>query len=456
MATRLKTTTDSGALRSEWRSGHNSLPVARYIDPDFAKLEAEKLWPHVWQMACRLDELRTAGSYVTYNVADQSVFVVRTDDNSIKAYHNVCPHRATALAAGSGRFQLGTITCPFHGWKWNLNGESTFVLDREEFCDGHLSDDYLRLHECKVATWMGSVWINMDPEATPFEDHIAPIKELIDPILIDQMHFYWHKSSLVPANWKVTQEAFMEAYHVPGTHPQLLRKDEDLFLFNRAIEYQTYENGHGIFEHKISARMGQMSEEDAKATSIEDQIKELIFTMRQTFDQHDAMVLKEEVDVAEKLLETGIPEGTTVGAEYQRLVRELYDSEKRPMATPEALMRVTDCHIFPNITFLPLYGNVLMYRTRPTPDNDPDWCIFDMYSLRTYPEGQDVPAWQTEECNDLANADQFRLVPRQDFKNVPRQQRGMHSRAIESIILSERQEKIVLNMHREVDSYLSR
>jgi phenylpropionate dioxygenase-like ring-hydroxylating dioxygenase large terminal subunit len=444
----------SARLASEWRPGPHGLPTARYTDPGFASLEAERLWPRVWQMACRLDQLERPGDYIVYDIAQDSVIVVRVDDATVKAYHNVCPHRATALAAGAGRFQLETITCPFHGWKWNLQGESTFVLDRCEFLDGELSDDYLHLHECQVATWMGSVWINMDPQAEPFEKHVAPIRALIDPLRIDQMKFYWHKSAVVPANWKVSQEAFFEGYHVVGTHPQLLRKDQNPIEYNKNLQYFAFDNGHGIFNAKVSARMGQVSEEEAGALDPTTQLKNLAYTQRQTFDQHDALVLQEEVDIIEAMTEADLVGGVSPGEEYQRRVRASYAEQKRPIAAPEALEAVTDCHIFPNVTFLPIFGNVLMYRVRPTRDNDPNWCIFDMYSLRTYPEGRPTPSWRTELCDDLSDPEQFRLVPRQDFSNVPRQQQGMRSRAITSTILSKRQEIIIMNMHRELDRYL--
>jgi phenylpropionate dioxygenase-like ring-hydroxylating dioxygenase large terminal subunit len=448
------------SFKQAWACGPHGLPTDRYTDQDFAHLEAEKLWPRVWQMACRVDQLNEVGSYVVYDIVEDSIVVVRVDEDTIKAYHNVCPHRATALAAGAGRFQLETITCPFHGWKWNLKGENTFALDRQEFFDGCLSDDYLRLHECQVANWMGGVWINMDLEAEPFEQHIAPIKALLDPLLIDHMKFYWHKAALVPANWKVSQEAFMEGYHVAGTHPQLLRKEQNVAEFNQNIEYETFANGHGIFRQSLSPRLGQMLGSDIAEIGVAEQVKNIIYTMRQTYDQHDALVLQEEVAIADSLAESladgTLPTDVPVGVELQRRIHEFYGAQKRPMGAPDALAAVSDCHIFPNLTFLPQYGNVLMYRTRPTRDNDPNWCIFDMYSLRTYPEDVTAPEWKTDECNDLMDPQQFLLVPRQDFHNIPRQQRGMHSRVMKSTILSARQEKIIMNMHRELDRYLTR
>src|SRR3546814_13479841 len=107
--------------------------VGRYIDPGFAKLEFEKLWSKVWQVAARLDEIPQAGDYSVYEIGDQSVVVVRVDAATVKAYHNFCPHRGTALAEGAGHFDRGRIVCPFPGWRWNLAGAHELALEQEEF-----------------------------------------------------------------------------------------------------------------------------------------------------------------------------------------------------------------------------------------------------------------------------------------------------------------------------------
>src|SRR5215471_9543389 len=101
-----------------WRHSPHGINTGRYIDPAFQKLEYQKLWSKVWQAAARLDEIPEPGDYTTYDIGDQSVFIVRADASTIKAYHNVCPHRGTALTAGGcGSFAGGRIMCPFHGWR---------------------------------------------------------------------------------------------------------------------------------------------------------------------------------------------------------------------------------------------------------------------------------------------------------------------------------------------------
>ena len=127
----------SAAGGTEWPPSWNVQPhgisVGRYIDPAFMRLEYERLWSRVWQVAARLDEIPETGDYTTYQIGDQSVVVVRVDQSTIKAYHNVCPHRGTALAQGSGRFGSCRIQCPFHGWRWDLAGNNEAQGDRGAF-----------------------------------------------------------------------------------------------------------------------------------------------------------------------------------------------------------------------------------------------------------------------------------------------------------------------------------
>src|SRR5262245_501259 len=76
------------------------VPKQRYVDPDFYALEAEHLWPRVWQMACRLEEIPTAHDVVEYEFLDQSVIVVRTEDLGVRAFENTCRHRGVRLVDG--------------------------------------------------------------------------------------------------------------------------------------------------------------------------------------------------------------------------------------------------------------------------------------------------------------------------------------------------------------------
>src|SRR4029453_5016030 len=143
-------------------------PKGRYLDADFLQLELEKLFPRTWLMACRIEELPGVGSFVEYRIGDRSVLIVRESTESIRAYHNACRHRGTRLATGRGR--VGSIICPFHGWRYNLDGSIKLQLDPEEFTPR--SEDDLGLQPVRCELWGGFVFINMDLQAPPLLDYL--------------------------------------------------------------------------------------------------------------------------------------------------------------------------------------------------------------------------------------------------------------------------------------------
>src|ERR1700757_1009612 len=145
------------------------IPSKRYYDREFFELENEHVWPHVWQMACRLEEIPEVGDYVEYRILDKSVIVVRTK-SGVKAFHNACRHRGVQLVMERGNCKSSGFICPFHGWRWNMDGKNTFVYGRRIFDEVNLEAAELNLVPCRVALWGGMAWINFDDEAASVVD----------------------------------------------------------------------------------------------------------------------------------------------------------------------------------------------------------------------------------------------------------------------------------------------
>ena len=197
------------------------VPVEHYISPEFLRLEEQRLWPRVWQIACREEELPHVGSYITYNIMNESIVVVRVSEREIKGFFNVCQHRGRRLTEGCGR--MSRFHCTFHGWQYHLDGSIARVLDRDDWAGcSDFSDADLSLKEVRVGTWAGWVFINMDLNAEPLSEYLAPVQQYIDPYEMDKMRYRWYVSVKVPCNWKVGVEAFNEAYHAWATHPQTM------------------------------------------------------------------------------------------------------------------------------------------------------------------------------------------------------------------------------------------
>ncbi|WP_250961736.1 aromatic ring-hydroxylating dioxygenase subunit alpha [Pseudomonas sp. CG7] len=202
------------------------VPHGPYISPQFLQLENERMWPKVWQVACRLEEIPHVGDYVTFDVIGESIIVTRLTGDKIKAYYNVCQHRGRRLTSGCGH--ATKFHCAFHGWQWNLDGSLLRILDEEDWagCPSMAKED-LALKEVLVDTWGGFVFINMDPQAEPLAKYLAPVPEFTDCFEFEKMRYRWYKSIRLPCNWKVALEAFNEGYHVAATHPQILDTQGD-------------------------------------------------------------------------------------------------------------------------------------------------------------------------------------------------------------------------------------
>jgi nitrite reductase/ring-hydroxylating ferredoxin subunit len=454
----------SGIIQTDWpeswRLLSHGIRSGRYTDPAFAKLEFDKLWNKVWQAAARLDEVPETGDFTVYEIGDQEILIVRVDADTIKAYYNACPHRGTALAECSGNFDKGRIICPFHGWRWNLEGQNEFVLERSEFRDGELRDSDVALREVKLVLFAGFIFINLDPNPISFDEFIAPVREVMEGLVIGDMHHYWWKSIPVPANWKVAQEAFFETYHVPATHPQLEPPSADIIFgdnpnatadfAHKNVAYEALPFGHGrFFAGPKTPMAGHISQVGDPVDAMADRLNLLVEGM-------DAMVLKEDVDIVRTLKGKPIPEGSSLGGEYVKALYSTAAAQQRPMPklTPEILgMWGGEVFIFPNLLILPSSGNAMIYRVRPDRTN-PDLCTFEILSTKSYPAAVKPPRATLQQATDLTDPEQILLIPRQDLGNIPRMQKGLHSRGCKQIWLASNQEKMIMNMHQELDRYL--
>jgi len=150
------------------------IPTPRYFDEAFYKLECENLWPHVWQMACRIEQLPEVGDWVEYSHLGKSVIVTRTKDG-IRAFHNACRHRGVQLVSGHGNCKTQGFICPFHGWRWDNEGKNKFVYGRHMFDERQLDAGDLALIPCRAEEALGCVFINFDDDAPSFADTIGPV-----------------------------------------------------------------------------------------------------------------------------------------------------------------------------------------------------------------------------------------------------------------------------------------
>lgn len=429
-------------------SAARAISKENYLSPEFLRREKERLWPKVWQVACRLEEIPQIGDFVTYDVADESLIVVRTAADCIKAYHNVCPHRGRQLTEGCGR--ANQFRCRYHGWTFDLEGNNVLVQDREDYGDCLKLED-LHLVEARVDTWGGFVFINMDPVCEPLAEYLKPVPEFLDAFELEKMRYRWYVTAVLPANWKVALEAFMEGYHVAATHPQLLPWQGDDYTQSAAHGKHSH---FGYWQMKLplgqpSPRLKGMVREDAREGVIgffEIMERELaaIFSARdcaaaQTLRQH-APADVDPMTAFGMAVELGRAAAQADGAGYPEGLS--YEKLGRAGA---------DWHLFPNCVTLPYFDGALWYRARPNGD-DPDTCSYDIWSLQRYAPGAEPPL-ERRVVNVMAG-ESIGAILDQDVSNMSRVTRGMKSRAFRFARPNPVQEVEVSNFHRVLEEML--
>jgi phenylpropionate dioxygenase-like ring-hydroxylating dioxygenase large terminal subunit len=426
-----------------WDLGPGFVPVERYTSRAFFELEMERLWPRVWQIACREDLLREPGDFVEHQIGKESILVVRTAGGALRAFENACRHRGRRLASGCGRFEGRRIRCPFHGWTYSLDGSCTHVFLAEEFPAESLREDEIRLVECRVDTWGGFVFVNLDPKAPPLREAIGPAARFLDPAALDRMGVLWHKLVELPINWKAALDAFLESYHVPNVHPEYPELGTDI----RRFAYHVEPGGHSHYGIPLTG-----GEQVTAPPGVDE--RELFHRyVCYTIDEIGAMYTEKDRHITAELLHREIPKGSSAAAEY---ARELYAYAQRvgldlPVLSPEELSHLGGNFVFPHFFCLPTLGNCLAYRARPNV-LDPDSTLFDIWSLSLFPGGE-KPAYATQRV-DWRDAAAVGRVLAQDFANLAEVAAGMRSRSFRGLRLNGRQEIGILNMHREIDRYL--
>ena len=425
------------------------IPVEAYMSQDYARAENEKLWGKVWQAACRSEDLMQVGDYVTYDILDESIIVVRTAPDAIRAFYNVCQHRGRRLTEGSGH--TNQFFCTFHGWSWNIEGECTRMLDEEDW-DGFISHTNVNLPEVRLGEWGGWVWVCMDPEAEPLEDYLAAAIRMLGPLELDKMRYRWRQWLYFPCNWKTALEAFIESYHVLGTHPELIEWGENL-CWCRAEGKQAWHGfsglrgGHARAFAGLSSSAGRADQDPRVAT-----FEQLDYLM----DTVNATTTDTILDAARRLVDE-LPEGTPaeeVGAHLMARARQ--DDAARGVIWPEVdgahMMELgIDWHVFPNTVILPGMTFALCYRARPN-GYDPNSCIFEVYVIERFPEGEEPKTqWVFE---PEASEEKWLKILSQDFHNMPKVQQGMKSRGFQGARPSPVQELAVIHFHRLLSEYM--
>ncbi|MDH3644558.1 MAG: aromatic ring-hydroxylating dioxygenase subunit alpha, partial [Gammaproteobacteria bacterium] len=407
----------------------------RYTSAEFFERELTHLWPRVWQWACREEHIPDPGDYLVYDVGPYSVLVLRTESGEIKAHRNSCMHRGTKLKPSHTSGVSQFLRCPYHGWEWHLDGTLKSFPCEWDF--PHVDSEEVGLTPVRAETWGGFVFINLDPDAEPLLDYLHPLPEHIDSHVFENRYIAQHIEKELNCNWKIASEAFLEAYHVMETHPQLMRANGDA-----NTQYDFY----GDHVSRLINVAGTPS-----------------FMLEETLSEQDILdvfLVGDRDDVGEKLV---VPEGGTARQVMAQHFRDNVGSNGPDLSA------VTDSEIvdsiayfaFPNQQFFSGVSFPIVYRFRPL-GLQHDKTLFDLILLKHRP-ADGTPA-QTAEPYRLKAEESYTTVPGmdpyvghvfdQDTGNMQAAHEGALTAAKTGATLGNYQEVRIRHMHQTLDKYL--
>jgi phenylpropionate dioxygenase-like ring-hydroxylating dioxygenase large terminal subunit len=214
--------------------GH-SLPAWIYRDPEFFEREKTAIFRKSWQVVCHVNDVPRTGDFHSLEFLGESIVVLRGEDGQLRAFHNVCRHRAARLIDGSKGHCGRRVTCPYHAWTYSLDGRLVAVPDRQAFPG--LDTARHGLSSLDLEVFMGFVFVRLEPGLPSVRDMAAPYAQ--------EMALY-RMEELVPngrvtlrqrhVNWKNVGDNYSDGLHITVAHPGLTR----LFGRSYGVEAQPW------------------------------------------------------------------------------------------------------------------------------------------------------------------------------------------------------------------------
>ena len=235
-----------------------SLKADAYTQEDWFRADVDGILAKSWQWVCHVERLRAPGDYVTITVAGHPIAVVRGQDGQLRAFYNVCKHRAHELLSGAGN--TSRIMCPYHAWVYRLNGELARAPHTENL-DG-FDPDTICLDQVQVEEFCGFIYVNLDMTAPALAAQTGDLGTELRHWApdIDRLTFGHRLTYEINSNWKNVVDNFLECYHCPTAH-----KD-----FCDLVDMDTYKvTTHGIYSsHMAEAGQGTNTAYDVSNATV--------------------------------------------------------------------------------------------------------------------------------------------------------------------------------------------
>lgn len=418
-------------------AGQSSADVSadRYFSRDWHSQEIDQVWRKCWQLACRLEEIPNVGDHIVYEIVHDSLIVIRTGPSEVRAYINSCLHRGTLLRTEGGCVKQ--LRCPFHGWTWNLQGQLTVIPGQWDF--PHIDKAAMDLPQAQVGTWGGFVFVNFDADCEPLDSYLENLPEHFAAFDLEDRYKAAHVAKIMPCNWKLAMEAFVEAYHVASAHPQVLG-----YYGDTNTQYDVWPD----VRHTSRMISVQGVPSPAMATipaerTIEEMRRDVPFFAGRPIEVGEGETARGKL--AERAREK-------ISRSIGRDMSDLSDTES---------LDLIEYMLFPNM--VPWGGQALpiTYRFRPNGD-DPESSLMEiMFLFSKAPDGSHPPpATMTmlgadQKWADAPELGSAAMVADQDTDNLMRIQKGLRASRKPGVTLARYQESRIRHFHETLDAYMA-
>ncbi|MEH6611311.1 MAG: aromatic ring-hydroxylating dioxygenase subunit alpha [Halioglobus sp.] len=412
----------------------NNVSKQRYISQAWMNREWETVWTKHWQAAAHISDLRESGDYVVYDIGRESILLTCAEDGEIRAFYNVCQHRGLRLV-DSHCGHTDTVRCPYHSWRYNMDGALNFAPGEELFQQGLPADKTsLKPVRCEVA--LGFVWIVLDSDSESLTDYLEHMLPIMSHYQFETMTLTLDQTVSVNCNWKAVQDNFSELYHVPYLHPQHRR-----FVDCASASNDLYPSGHS----RVRVPGGTTDTGFAIPESPTDILSMQLTSLGLSASDYTGRV--EDVQAAIRDAKRALGESSL--PYYKQF-------------TDEELSDVIQTNVFPNTIFSYSTDMCWLLRMRPHP-TDPNQCYLDKLSLEKldstvesqHPapdtEKQDRPIHDSFDYSDvIAGRKTMTDTIDQDLSLLQHAQQGMQSDGFKELWLSEAECRIS-HFHEQLD-----
>lgn len=414
-----------------------SIPRLRYISPEFAKLEQDRMWTRVWQLACREEQIPEVGDCVVYESPGASFIVTRVAEDEIRAFYNSCLHRGMKLCTHDTSVEQ--FACPYHGFRWNIDGSLAHVPARWDFPD--MDDQKMSLPQARVGRWQGFVFINRDPEGPSLEQYLGRLPSDFADWRYDDMYLATTIRKRIEANYKTCIEAFVEAFHVAHIHSQALA-----FGGDSSAQYDVWPNEPHV--SRFCEPTGVAGDQYTRPIN-DQQILEA--AVRVVFGADAEVPRLPEGMKARHFLAEAMR--TATGEQNGRDYSHLSDAEAAD---------AVQYSIFPNIVLFRSLGYPFTYRFLPV-RGDPNATIFDFMVFVPKPtDGSPIPEARLVELGEKDTFSGCGVLPPwlgqiydQDVDGLRQCQEGIRDGGDADIIYSRYQEVRIRHLHQTLGRYVS-